>query len=253
MQSESVEYFKLVLAGINIEVECCYNIVFNQCLDYLAEFDKADFIVSTSIEEIKAEHAHILKQNTYKQGIAQCPAYEYSEPIVVFRKIAENMVRYNTLLMHGAVVATDKCCYMITAASGIGKTTRARLWLEEYPGSYIVNGDKPLIKVTETELIACGTPWCGKEGWNTNTMVPLRAIFFLERADEGEKTTIEEISASKAFPMLLQQTNRPSELEGERKTIQLLKQFEGKVRFYKFRSTPTREAIRLAYETVRPR
>ena len=55
--------------------------------------------------------------------------------------------------MHGAVVAIDNKAYMFTANSGVGKTTRAKLWLNEYPDSIIVNGDKPLIKITENIII----------------------------------------------------------------------------------------------------
>ena len=159
----------------------------------------------------------------------------------------------DTFLMHGSVVALDNQAYMFTAPSGVGKTTRTRLWLDLYPDSIVVNGDKPLIKITSTEAIACGTPWCGKEGWNTNTMVPLRAIFLLERADEGEESSCEEISLGKAFPFLLQQTHRPEDPDLMRKTLSLLKSLEGKVKIYRFRSTPTEDSVRLAYETARPR
>jgi len=152
-------------------------------------------------------------------------------------------------LMHGAVIAMDDQAYMFTAPSGTGKTTRIRLWQKQYPSSIIVNGDKPLIRISKDKIIACGTPWCGKEGWNTNTMVPLRAIFLLERSDE--RNSIEEISLGSAFPALLQQTYRPDESELMRKTLLLLKSLEGKVKIFKFRSTPTVDSICLAYETVR--
>ena len=57
------------------------------------------------------------------------------------------------------------------------------------------------------EVIACGTPWCGKEGWNTNIMVPLRAVFLLERAEED---SIEEISLGQAFAITDITTVAPS-------------------------------------------
>lgn len=81
-------------------------------------------------------------------------------------------------------------------------------------------------------------------------MVPLRAIFLLERND---KDNIEEISLGKAFPMLLQHTHHPADADTMRKTIELLKALEGKVKIYRFGSTPTIKSIHLAYETARPR
>ena len=252
MKKTDQEFFKIELAGMKIEVECQYRYVFNWCKRYLAHFDKPDFIISTSQEEIVANRIDVPAKETGSQGVAVCYADEYIEPFIVGQKIAERALSYDAFLMHGAVVATEGLGYLFTAASGVGKSTRAKIWLDEYPGSFIVNGDKPLIKVTDSEIFACGTPWCGNEGWNTNTMVPLKAIFLLERADE-KQNTIEEVSLGKAFPILLQQTYRPRDTENMRKTIVLLKALEGKIKIYRFQSAPTSEAIRLAYETARPR
>ena len=174
----------------------------------------------------------------------------YCESLAVLRKVADAMPRFDTFLMHGAVVATEGVGYMFTANSGVGKSTRARLWLEEYPGSTVVNGDKPLIRITEDGVFACGTPWCGKEGWNTNTIVPLKAVFLLDRA-EDETDTVEEMTMDQAFPTLLRQTHRPSDAAMAAKTVRLLNSLNGKVKFYRFRSHPNTEAVRLAFEAVK--
>ena len=249
MQSR-IKYFRISLAQKDIEIECHYRIVFKQCRDYLSTFDTPDLLISVSQEEMEAEASRLPPITEHYEGVATTKFFGNVENDIVHRKIAEGMLAFDTFLMHGAVVALDHQAFMFTAPSGTGKTTRVRLWLERYPGSYVVNGDKPLIKVSESQAIACGTPWCGKEGWNTNAMVPIRAIFLLERADEGEDSTIKEINLGEAFPFLLQQTYRPKNASSMLKTIQLLKSIDGKVRFYKFRSTATTEAIRLAYETA---
>ena len=253
MNDKCIEYFKMILAGKKIEVECNYRFVFSMCHRYLAEFEQPDFIVRASLDEIVSRRVPINEELINIPGIAMRYADEYIEPYVVYQKIADQMIQYDTLLMHGAVIAKDNNAYMFMAPSNVGKSTRAKLWLEEYQDSIIVNGDKPLIKITEDNAIACGTPWCGKEGWNTNIMVPLRAILMLERADDNRKSEIEEIGLAKAFPSLLSQTYHPSNDDFMRKTIHLLKKLDGKVSFYRFRSTPTLNAIRLAYETVCPR
>ncbi len=119
-----------------------------------------------------------------------------------------------------------------------------------YPDSVVINGDKPFIKVTPEDIFACGTPWSGKEGWNTNEMVPLRAIYLLERSENNE---IQEIDLGKAFPFLLQQTHWSVDPKAMQTTFRLLKAFDGRVKVYRFLSTPTAEAVRLAYETARPK
>ena len=244
-----IEFFKVSIASVNIEIECRYRTVFNQCKDYLNDFENTDLIISTNQEEIEREVSRLPSVNNPYNGVATSRSLGYIESTIIQRKLANAMLFFNSFLLHGSVIAKDGYAYVFTAPSGIGKTTRTRLWLDTYPGSVVVNGDKPIIKISDTEVYACGTPWCGKEGWNTNTMVPLRAVFLLERA---EKSSIEEVNLGKALPFLLQQIHRPEDPDQMRKTLQLLKALEGKVRIYKFRSTPTEESVRLAYETAKP-
>ena len=253
MSNGTAIVFKMRIANATIEVECNYDYLIRFYRDYVVHSGKPDLAVKISMDEIIAERREVPRSERDIPGVAFRYADEFSEPFVLHQKIAEGLIQFDAFLFHGAVIAQDNCGYIFTAPSGVGKSTRDKTWLDEYSGSFIVNGDKPLIKVTESEILACGTPWCGEEGWNTNTMVPLRAVFLLERADEGEKSTIQEVSLAKAFPFLLQQTYRPADPDLMRKTIQLLKALEGKVKFYSFRSAPTPEAIRLAYETARPR
>ena len=240
-------FFKITLAGKNIIVKCRGKKGFTACKDYLAEFSQEDFSVYVSESILEENYSRLVKFSDDKISNEIIEL----ESVLISQEIARNMLSYNTFLMHGSVVALDNKAYMFSASSGVGKTTRTRLWLSMYPGSLVVNGDKPLIKITDSQAIACGTPWCGKEGWNTNTMVPLRAIFLLERADEREKSSIEEISLGKAIPFLLQQTYCPEEPELMRKTLALLKSLEGKVKIYRFCSTQTEDSIRLAYETAK--
>ena len=73
------------------------------------------------------------------------------------------------------------------------------------------------------------------------------------RASSDEENSVTEISIGKAFPFLLKQAYYPTDPDARRKTIWLLKSLEGKVKFYRFHSAPTHEAVKLAYETARPR
>ena len=243
-------FFKIRLAGKNIEIECTSGRGFAACRNYLADFDVPDFTV-------KATRSRMLEEYTAFHGNSRCEELldgkeeiGAMESSVICQEIAARMLDYNVLLMHGAVVAKDNKAYMFTAPSGVGKTTRASLWLKEYPDSIVVNGDKPFIMITDENVLACGTPWCGKEGWNTNTIVPLHAIFFLERAVESEDNLVKEISFCEALPMLLQQAYYPVGLDSVQRIIKLIEKLKEKVKFYRFRSTPTEDSVRLAYETA---
>lgn len=155
----------------------------------------------------------------------------YLETLAVYRKFAENLLAYDTVLFHGSVVAVDGIGYLFTAKSGTGKSTHTRLW-REYFGerAVMINDDKPLIQVTENSVIVYGTPWDGKHRLSNNISVPLKAICILTRASENH---IEPISKSTAFPMLLQQSNRPQDSLKMQKTLEILDKISDNIALYK--------------------
>ena len=247
---------KVCIANLKVQISCIYGHSFRNFKNYLSAFEKPDInieITNADIEEERILHPEIKVPEIHIDNENVGVTYDYGclEPIIALKQCADLIIAYNTLLMHGSIVALDNQAYMFTAPSGVGKTTRTKLFCNHYRDAIVVNGDKPFIKITDTKVIACGTPWCGKEGWNTNTMIPLRAIFLLERAEEGEKSSIEEVSLGKAFPFLLQQTHRPQDPVLMLKTLELLKLLEGKVKIYRFHSAPTEDSVRLAYETAK--
>ena len=243
--------FCIRLAEQSFEVNALYQRVGSLCYDYIIQNDSneqlpeititADDILKVSGKtEIEGKRLGSISRELWLNAA-------YYEMLAVQLKIAEKMPQYDTILMHGAVVATNGKAYMFTAPSGVGKTTRLMLWMKEYPDSFVVNGDKPFVKIKETEAIVYGSPWCGTEGMNTNISVPLKAIYILERAEDGNDE-IKEISIGEAFPYILQQTYHPQESESFIKTLHLLKALNKKVKIYRFHSTPTRKSIRMAYE-----
>lgn len=170
----------------------------------------------------------------------------------IHRKICESIPQLNVFLMHGSVIAYKDVGYMFSAPSGVGKSTRTKLWRQEFPGSIVVNGDKPLIQVKQDGVYAYGTPWCGKEYWNNNIGIKLQAIFILERAIEDESDTIYQIDNLNAYDCIFSQAYKPQNTSSLIKTLKLIDEMKDKVCIYRFRSNPTRESVRLAWETANP-
>lgn len=222
------------LAQKNIEIISKYEYIKSISKRFLIDCNHIDFSVAPSDEDILFE----LRLDGVSSSLS------YQEAIAVYRKIADAMLAYNTFLMHGCVIAVNEECFMITASSGVGKTTRANTWLKTIPNSHILNGDKPLIKISDGQVFACGTPWCGKENQGTNEILPLKAIFFLERSEENSVT---EIPFSEAFIPLLKQTYRPQSADKMKQTLHLLNELKGKVRFFRFCSNLDEEAVKMAY------
>ncbi len=170
----------------------------------------------------------------------------YLETLAVYRKICEKMVEYDTILMHGSVVAVDDQAYLFTAKSGTGKSTHTRLWREVFgERAVMVNDDKPLLKLTEDGVLACGTPWDGKHRLSTNVCLPLKAVCILERGEENE---IHPISAQEALPMVFQQTYRPKNLG---KYLEIIDKLTQRVAFYRLKCNQTAEAAKIAYEAMK--
>lgn len=218
--------FQIRLADQTIKMETLYPAVYEMCRPYLYEGAEVDMEIQSTRELIEREGREAEPGGRLSAS--------YLETLAVYRQIAEKMLDHNTFLMHGSVVAAEGRAFMFTAAQGVGKTTRTRAWLGQLEHSFVINGDKPLIRVAEKEVIAYGSPWAGKEGLNTNQSLPLKAIFFLERA---ENTSLQKLSFSEAFPRLLRQAYRSQKAEQAIKGLSLLKKMEDKTDFYLYRSS----------------
>ncbi len=243
--------FLLGIAGRVIEVHSLYDKCRSMCSVYVMSNEKKelvpDFVVDIALRNIKRENDLSQKKNADKKEMYLYNDPGYMEYYAVHRKISEEMPSFDTVLMHGAVIAYHGSAYLFTATSGTGKTTHVRKWLNHLEDAYVVNGDKPFLRITDTEVTACGAPWCGKEKMGKNCMVTLKAIVLINR---GEKNKIEEISFEDAFETLIGQTYQPQRIEQMKKTLDLLMRMKGKVQFYRFYCNMDDDAFTVAYEAL---
>ena len=207
-KSKNIKEISLVIGFKKIRISCAYTNLYHQCYDYFSEFESPDISVSVTLDEIyeEARHKSLLNKAIDYANDKICTEFISTESALVYRKIADSLIDYHLLLLHGAAITVDNKGYIFTAPSGTGKTTHIKNWLKVIPGTYVVNGDKPLIDV-KNKLIF-GTPWCGKEKMNTNTFVPLSGIVSLVRGDDN---SIMPISFSEMLPVYLQQIYIPDE------------------------------------------
>ena len=186
------------IAEIAIGIDNRFTDVEKFTRDYLTT-DTPDFTVSVSDEEIAREREE--SQTDFHDG--------YYEFTVAYRKIAERLAEYDAFLFHGCVLDLSGDAYVITAHSGVGKTTHTRLWLREFGDEVsILNGDKPIIRIIDGTPYACGTPWQGKERYGKNAISPLRGFAFLARGSENRATPI---SPSDAVTRFMTQIYLPKE------------------------------------------
>ncbi len=172
----------------------------------------------------------------------------YLETLAVYRKIAEVMPGWDTLLIHGSAVCADGAGYLFTAKSGTGKSTHAGLWrklLQERV--QMINDDKPLLHIGKDAVTVYGTPWNGKHHLGGNISAPLKSICFLEQAADNH---IVKLAKAEAYPLLLQQVYRPAEREMLMKTLQLLDILQDSVSFYRLSCNMDLSAAELSYSVM---
>ena len=169
------------------------------------------------------------------------------EYMVTGSRFYHNLILHNGILLHSSAVILDDKAYLFSAPSGTGKSTHTSLWLREFPGSEILNDDKPAIRIFEDGIYVYGTPWSGKTDLNLNRKVPLQGIAFLER---GERNSIAPLDSMLALQNLLNQTVRPGEKETATKLFTLLDQLIRRVPIYKLTCNMEAEAAHVSYEAM---
>ena len=222
------------IAELNIGVRFRYELTRDFLSEYRTDGD-ADFTVEVSDEELLYE-AELAEQGTPN---------EYLECAAIYRKIADKITEYDGAVFHGAVLDVDGGAYIIAARSGVGKTTHIRLWLERFGDrASVLNGDKPIIRVIEGALYACGTPYNGKEGYGKKENLPLKAIAFLER---GENNSYERITSSDALMRFMAQIyindKNPAAVS---KTLRLAGRILSEVQLFEFRCNKDISAAEMA-------
>ena len=101
-----------------------------------------------------------------------------------------------TVLFHSAVVSLDGRGYMFLGKSGTGKSTHARLWLQNIPGTELMNDDNPAVRVKpDGTAVVYGTPWSGKTPCYRNISAPLGGIVLLSQAPYNKIVRLKGIGA----------------------------------------------------------
>ena len=239
---------KYKIADKVVEVNSLFEDVHEYCADYVSD-EEADYSVFITQADIEFEREKNARSAELEGRKPYASSDGYLEELAVYRKIAEKMIDYDTILFHGSVIAVDGEAYLFTAKSGTGKSTHTRLW-REYLGdrAVMVNDDKPLLQVTDSGVIAYGTPYNGKHRLSSNIAVPLKAVCIITRSADNH---IEPITGRQAYKMLLQQVYRPADMMKMQKTLTLIDSLADSVKLYQLGCNMDISAAKVAYEGMR--
>ena len=226
---------KIKLAGLVIDIGDPGEYTKKICCDYIvADKEAADIKIELGAGLMEKE------KNKYPDSPA-----DYLENICIYRQICMKIADFGGALIHSAAVAVDGFGYLFTALSGTGKTTHMNLWLDKFKKrAVVVNGDKPIVREKDGEFYVYGTPWCGKEGYNSNIGVPVKGICILKRSAENN---IERISEPEALAWLMGQTVYPEGREGRIALLAVLEKITANVPVYRLYCNMEPDAANEAY------
>ena len=238
-------YGNYFIAGHTVEICSVCSDVHELCSDYRCP-QAADISVNITQADIDEERRRSDRAALKAGKIPYNFSDGYLETLAVYRRIAENMVRYDTLLIHGSAIAVDGTAYMFTAKSGTGKSTHTALWRQMFGDrAVMVNDDKPLVQLCSEGAVVYGTPYNGKHRLGENTSAPLKAICILER---GEENAIRRLTKAEAYPTILQQTYRPRDAKGLAEALALLDRLLSNICIYRLRCNMDQDAARVSFE-----
>ena len=203
-----MEHFILQIAQLVTQVHPLFFSTREYCRRYLIELPpELDIVVSPQdlLQEQKMAELEAVEEGLRIRKFSD----PFLERAVIQRKIARELIGRNTILLHGSTVAVDGLAYLFTAPCGTGKSTHTRLWREVFgTRAVMINDDKPFLRLMPEGVLACGSPWSGKHGLDTNVSLPLQGICILRR---GEENTICPLPAEEAVSLLCHYACLPGE------------------------------------------
>ena len=128
------------------------------CADFLTD-EEPNYVITMTEEDLENEASNSSDGKVYVN----------EEISALYRKIADLLVEDNIVVFHSSAISVDGNGFLITARSGVGKSTHAKN-LSDYIGDSFkyINDDKPLLKVNDNDVIVFSSPWNGKENTITS-------------------------------------------------------------------------------------
>ena len=230
------------VAGLATYVQPMFFSTREYCRPYLTQREPEFFVTVTGEDLVRQQE--ILDQEADEEGLRRRKFTDpFLERTVIQEKIAGELLKRDTLLLHGSTVAVDGQAYLFTAPCGTGKSTHTRLWRELFGDrAVMINDDKAFLQLRQDGVWACGSPWMGKHGIGTNISLPLKGICFLQR---GTENRIQKTGPDKWLPELIHQCFIPEE-----RYYSLVRQLAQRVPLWEMSCTKDLQAAAIAFDAM---
>lgn len=225
------------IADLVVELNC-YQTTLDNAKKYIIkdadEYLKPDIVITTDLVKLKK----LPTRGNYTDDVATY-LFEGIE-------FARQLLKFNGVWIHASAVVVDGDAYLFSAPCGTGKSTHTSKWLELFGDkAFIINDDKPAVRIIDDEYWVYGTPWSGKHDISVNTKAKLKGICFLHRAETNSIKFMDKASAVKE---ILDTSHFRTTAEQMMKKLEILDKIVRNVPIYEMGCTPTIEAAKMAYE-----
>ena len=194
---------------------------------------------------------------------AGLPHNPYGEHSALASYYSEALLPYDRMLFHSVAVRWRDRAYLISAPSGVGKSTQAKYLQALRPGEFsIICGDRPALEfcrapsdasadpasVSDCSVTVHPSPWNGKEGWHGAPAAPLGGIVFLVR---GKKNSVIPLTAKQAaVAAYIQFIHTATREDVVRRGAEMLSQMLPTVPLWGMTTCTVPDSTRLLLETV---
>lgn len=225
------------IAGLRVALEPRYDRLARQCAGYaLTDAGGAPElrVAPAPRDEARAVTAH--------------PSAAEREYICCGAAFCRGIVPHGRFYLHASAVVLDGQAYLFAGPSGAGKSTHTALWRSQFPESYILNDDKPVLWPRPDGVTVWGTPFSGKTDLQVNRGVPLKAICFLRQGGENH---IQPAAPDRALALLLHHTWRPQTASQMNQLLTMLEQVLAQAGLYEMCCTKAPEAALLSHRVMK--
>ena len=230
--------FKIGIADIVVEINAFNETTLKYCSDFLTD-KKSNYVITMTKEDLENEK-HINEDGK---------VYANEEISALYRKIADIFVEEDILVMHGSSFKVDNNAFIVTARSGVGKSTHVRL-LKQYIGDELeyINDDKPLLEIKDDDVLIHSSPWNGKERRGNDISSSLKAIIFLNRGIDNTYRKID--NKEEIYFRLMSQIYLPRDKDKREKALKIIDILLKRLNFYEINVNMDISAPQMTYERI---
>lgn len=154
--------------------------------------------------------------------------------------LEKQMLKREAMILHCSVLKVNDKVLLFSGPSGIGKSTHANLWVK-YRGARVMNGDRTLLQKIQGRWMSLGWPICGSSEICLNEDSSIKAVVFMEQAEENSGKRLAYFEAVKK--LISQLTANGWNAEFVEKIWSMAEDFAAEIPIYEYACNRKKAAV----------